>query len=97
MHLARGEPRNYCQSHRRRPQQCEPPYVSGCKELNADIFVIGEDWGNKTHSIAVESYLKGKGKEIIQILFSPRTSSSRIKHNTIVQSDRSNYIEQAVA
>ena len=75
----------------------ELEYVSGCKELNADIFVIGEDWGNKTHNIAVESYLKGKGKEIIQILYSPRTSSSRIKYNTIAQSDRSNYIEQAVA
>ena len=23
-------------------------YVSGCKELNVDIFVVGEDWGKKT-------------------------------------------------
>ena len=26
----------------------ELEYVSGCKELKADIFVIGEDWGNQT-------------------------------------------------
>lgn len=25
-------------------------YVSGCKELNVDIFVVGEDWG-KNHII----------------------------------------------
>jgi glycerol-3-phosphate cytidylyltransferase len=75
----------------------ELEYVSGCKEINADIFVIGEDWGNKPHNIAVESYLKSRGKKIVQILYSPRTSFSRIKNNTIAQSDRSNYIEQAVA
>ena len=75
----------------------ELEYVSGCKEINADIFVIGEDWGNKPHNIAVESYFKSRGKKIVQILYSPRTSFSRIKNNTIAQSDRSNYIEQAVA
>ena len=26
----------------------ELEYVSACKELNVDIFVIGGDWGNKT-------------------------------------------------
>jgi glycerol-3-phosphate cytidylyltransferase len=75
----------------------ELEYVSGCKEINADIFVIGENWGNKPHNIAVESYFKSRGKKIVQILYSPRTSFSRIKNNTIAQSDRSNYIEQAVA
>ena len=75
----------------------ELEYVSGCKELNADIFVIGEDWGSKPHNLDVESYLKSEGKKIIQVLYNPRTSSTRIKQNTIAQSHRRNYIEQAVA
>ena len=44
----------------------ELEYVSGCKELNAEIFVIGEDWGNNPHNLAVESYLKSSGKQIKQ-------------------------------
>lgn len=72
----------------------ELEYVSGCKALNVDIFVIGEDWDNKPHNIAVESYLKSEGKKIIQVLYNPRTSSTRIKQNTIHQSYIKN-IEQA--
>ena len=74
----------------------ELEYVSGCRELNVDIFVVGEDWGAKPHNVKVESYLTSKGKKIIQVPYNLRTSSSRIKYNTIAQSDRSNYIEQAV-
>ena len=75
----------------------ELEYVSGCKALNVDIFVIGEDWGNKPHNVAVESYLKSEGKQIDQVLYNPRTSSTRIKQNTIDQSHRKNYTERAVA
>lgn len=60
-------------------------YVSGCRELEADIFVVGEDWGNKTHNIEVESYLKSKGKKIVQVNYNPRTSSSKIKKNVMDQ------------
>lgn len=63
----------------------ELEYVSGCKELKADIFVIGEDWGNKPHNIAVESYLKSEGKQINQVLYNSRTSSTRIKQNVMAQ------------
>lgn len=63
----------------------ELEYVSGCKALNADIFVIGEDWGNKPHNIAVESYLKLTGKQIKQVLYNPRTSSTTIKQNVMAQ------------
>ena len=35
----------------------ELEYVSGCRELDADIFVIGEDWGSKPHNLDVEAYL----------------------------------------
>jgi glycerol-3-phosphate cytidylyltransferase len=63
----------------------ELEYVSGCKELNADIFVIGEDWGDKPHNLAVESYLKSHGKQIKQVLYNPRTSSSAIKQNVMAQ------------
>lgn len=66
----------------------ELEYVSACKELNPDIFVIGEDWGDKPHNIDVESYLKSKGKKIIQIKYNPRTSSTQIKQNVMAQTRR---------
>ena len=44
----------------------ELEYVSGCKELNPDIFVIGEDWGNKKHNLDVEAYLKAEGNVILE-------------------------------
>lgn len=72
-------------------------YVSGCRELDADIFVIGEDWGAKPHNVEVEAYLRGKGKKIIQVRYNPRTSSTSIKRKTIAQSRTSNYFEQSVA
>ena len=75
----------------------ELEYISGCKELDVDIFVVGEDWGEKPHNIDVEFYLKSKGKKIIQVPYNPRTSSTKIKENTIAQSHRRNYIEQTVA
>ena len=40
----------------------ELEYVSGCKELDVDIFVVGEDWGSKPHNIDVESYLMQRQK-----------------------------------
>ena len=75
----------------------ELEYVSACKELNVDIFVIGEDWGNKPHNIEVESYLKSQGKQILQVLYNPRTSSTKIKHNVMAQSHNDEYIELAIA
>lgn len=75
----------------------ELEYVSACKELNVDIFVIGEDWGHKPHNIEVESYLKAEGKQILQVLYNPRTSSTKIKQNTIAQFQNDQYIEHAIA
>lgn len=63
----------------------ELEYVKGCREVNADIFVIGEDWGDKPHNIAVETYLKEEGKKIVQVRYSPQTSSTKIKQNVIAQ------------
>ncbi len=63
----------------------ELEYVSGCKELNADIFVIGEDWGSKQHNLEVESYLEVAGKQIIQVRYNPRTSSTKIKQTVLSQ------------
>jgi len=60
-------------------------YVTQCKNVNTDIFVIGEDWGNKPHNIAVEKYLKSKGAKIIQVSYNPQTSSTKIKQNVIAQ------------
>jgi glycerol-3-phosphate cytidylyltransferase len=64
----------------------ELEYVSACEELGVDIFVIGEDWGNKPHNIAVEQYLKSAGKEIVQVHYNPRTSSTKIKKDVSAQS-----------
>lgn len=72
-------------------------YTSACKELNVDIFVIGEDWGSKSHNLEVESYLKNKGKKIIQVMYNPRTSSTAIKQNVIAQPHRRTAIVQAIA
>ena len=69
----------------------ELEYISGCRELDADIFVVGEDWGRKPHNIDVEAWLKRQRKQIIQVLYNPRTSSSRIKQNTIAQTRTETY------
>ena len=61
-------------------------YVTNCKELDVDIFVIGEDWGDKPYNIAVEKYLKSKGKKIVQVSYNPQTSSTEIKQNVKAQS-----------
>ncbi|MEX1667160.1 adenylyltransferase/cytidyltransferase family protein [Zhongshania arctica] len=75
----------------------ELEYVSGCKEVNADIFVIGEDWGNKPHNLAVESYLKSAGKQIKQVSYNPRTSSTTIKKNVVEQTYNIRNFKMAVA
>jgi glycerol-3-phosphate cytidylyltransferase len=75
----------------------ELEYVSGCKAVDADIFVVGEDWGNSPHNIAVEAYLKSNGKQVIQVLYNPRTSSTKIKQSVIAQPHRYKHIEQAIA
>jgi len=63
----------------------ELEYVSGCKEVNADVFVIGEDWGSDPHNLDVESYLEAAGKRIIQVRYNARTSSTTIKQTVLAQ------------
>lgn len=63
----------------------ELEYVSGCKAVNADIFVTGEDWGSKRHNLDVEAYLEAAGKKIIQVRYNSRTSSTKIKQTAIAQ------------
>jgi glycerol-3-phosphate cytidylyltransferase len=75
----------------------ELEYVSACRQLDVDIFVIGEDWGRKRHNIEVESYLKSRGKQITQVLYNPRASSTKIKQNVMAQPYKYKNIEQAVA
>ena len=70
----------------------ELEYVSGCKELKPDIFIIGEDWGRNPHNIDVETYLKSVDKKILQVSYTPQTSSTKIKQNVIAQTHRGNYI-----
>ena len=65
-------------------------YISGCKELDVDIFVVGEDWGSKPHNTEVEFYLKSRGKKVIQVRYDSRTSSTKIKFTAIAQSRRVN-------
>ena len=63
----------------------ELEYVSACKETGADIFVIGGDWGDKPHNLAVEKYLKSNGKKIVQVNYNPQTSSTAIKQSVLAQ------------
>ena len=72
-------------------------YVTQCKEVDADIFVIGEDWGDKPHNIAVEKYLKSKGARIVQVSYNPQTSSTKIKQNVIAQTHKGKYMTDNVA
>jgi len=72
-------------------------YVTQCKAVDADIFVIGEDWGDKPHNIAVEEYLKLKGAKIVQVSYNPQTSSTKIKQNVIAQTHKGKYMAHAVA
>ncbi|MBT5558953.1 MAG: adenylyltransferase/cytidyltransferase family protein [Proteobacteria bacterium] len=71
-------------------------YISGCKALCADIFVVGEDWGIKPHNVAVESYLRSAGKQINQVRYNPRTSSTQIKRRVRNQPD-SPFIPMAIS
>ena len=63
----------------------ELDYLSICKEVKADIFVIGEDWGRKPHNQDVENYFNTQEKKVVQIKYNPRTSSTKIKQNVIAQ------------
>jgi len=60
-------------------------YTSACKELDIDVFVVGEDWGAAPHNMEVESFLKATGKSIVQVSYHPLTSSTKIKQRTIAQ------------
>lgn len=63
-------------------------YVSGCKAVDVDIFVVGEDWGKKPHNLDVNNYLRKMGKEIAQVTYNPRTSSTKIKKIVLAQSQK---------
>ena len=67
----------------------ELEYVSGCRDVAADIFVIGEDWGDKPHNLDVEAYLKDAGKKIVQVRYNPQTSSTKIKQTVLAQFEAS--------
>ncbi len=64
----------------------ELEYVSGCIAVDVDIFVIGEDWGTQAHNLDVDAYLREMGKEIAQVRYNPRTSSTKIKQMVLAQS-----------
>lgn len=74
----------------------ELEYVSACKELDVDIFVIGGDWGDKPHNIEVEEYLESMGKKIVQVVYNPRTSSTKIKQDVLAQFHKGRHIETAI-
>ena len=63
-------------------------YVSGCKEVDVDIFVVGEDWGKRQHNLDVNNYLRKIGKEIVKVTYNPRTSSTKIKKIVLAQSQK---------
>ena len=60
-------------------------YISGCKALNVDIFVVGEDWGKSAHNLNVDNYIRDIGKKIEQVQYNPRTSSTKIKQLVLAQ------------
>lgn len=66
----------------------ELDYLTICKQVKADIFVIGEDWGRKPHNQDVENYFIAADKKVVQIKYNPRNSSTKIKQDVIVQFQR---------
>ena len=60
-------------------------YVSGCKELNVDIFVVGEDWGKKPYNLDVDNFIISMGKKIQKVKYNSRTSSTKIKEIVLEQ------------
>ncbi|PHS25719.1 MAG: cytidylyltransferase [Methylophaga sp.] len=61
----------------------ELDYIEVCKQVKADIFVIGEDWGRKPHNQGIEDFLKSQGKEVVQVQYNPRNSSTKIKKDVL--------------
>jgi glycerol-3-phosphate cytidylyltransferase len=61
----------------------ELDYLTVCKKVKADIFVIGEDWGRKPHNKGVEDYMKEQGRKVVQVQYNPRTSSTEIRKTVI--------------
>ena len=74
----------------------ELEYVSGCRALDADIFVVGEDWGRAPHNLNVERYLASRGKSVVPVVYNSRTSSSKIKRDVMAQSRSSEHVAQSV-
>ena len=74
----------------------ELDYIAVCKEVKADIFVIGEDWGKKPHNLGVENFLREQNKHIVQVQYHPRTSSTKIKKDIIDQYHADNCIEETI-
>lgn len=66
----------------------ELEYISACRELGVDIFVVGEDWGGNPHNTDVEAYLQAEGKEVVQVTYNTRTSSTAIKNDVRSQSSK---------
>ena len=64
----------------------ELEYISGCKALNIDVFVIGEDWGKKPCNLDVDAYIRKTGKSMVQVRYNSRTSSTKIKQIILAQS-----------
>jgi glycerol-3-phosphate cytidylyltransferase len=65
----------------------ELEYVTGCKALDVDIFVVGEDWGKKPHNLDVDNYIRDIGKQIEKVQYNPRTSSTKIKKMGLAQQE----------
>ena len=72
----------------------ELEYVSGCKALDVDIFVVGEDWGKNPHNLDVDNYIRNIGKQIEKVHYNPRTSSSKIKQTVLAQHKLKNKLNE---
>jgi len=44
----------------------------------------------------VEDYLESMGKKVVQVVYNPRTSSTKIKQNVIAQFHKGRHIETAI-
>jgi len=58
-------------------------YIPILKKLDVDVLAVGEDWGKHKRHIDAEEYLKTNGGKVIQLPYTKRISTTKIKKKVL--------------
>ncbi len=61
----------------------EREYLPILKKFDVDVLVVGEDWGSSRGNIESFEYMKLNNKRFIQLPYTERVSSTKIKQQII--------------